>query len=188
MWKKEPLWWHGMFSVCCSDVIYDNSYLVTSVCLLGFHDSHFWTWQSTLTERRLHKEWLSGRLRTQLLKLSYPTACIFRVIALSWEPWGKYCTVQRAGLAWDSGSWLHVKANTGHCSTGDQGWESSSGSPWDVSFLSVPSTASCWPRSALVYVAETSRATGRNTGTWKLPVVRQFPLCLKEISKNILRY
>lgn len=129
-----------MLRGCCSDVVYDNSCIAISVCLLDFHDCHFWTCQSTLTRRRLHKEWFSGRLRTQLLKFSYPTTCILQVIALSWEPWGKYCMVQRAGLAWDAGSCPHVEADTGHCSTGEQGWESSSGSPWDVSSLSLPSS------------------------------------------------
>lgn len=138
-----------------------------------------------LTLRRLHKEWFSGRLRTQLLKLSYPTAGILWVIALRWEPWGK-CMVQRAGLMWDAGSWPHVEANTGHCSTGEQGWESSSGSSWDVSCLSLPSSLILAPFT-LGHTAETSRSTGGNTGTWKFPV-RQLPSCLKEISKNILRY
>lgn len=150
-----------------------------SMIVISGHDNLY------LTQRRLHEEWLSGRLRTQLPELSYPTACILH--SLSWEPWGKHNMVQRAGLVWHVGSWPHLEANTGHCSTGEQGWESSSGSPWDVSFLSLLSTASCWPCSALGHVAEASRATGCNTVTWKF-VVRQLPSCLKEISKNMQKY
>lgn len=46
---------------------------------------------------------------------------------------------QRAGLMGDAGSCPCVEADTVHCSTGEQGWESSSGSPWAVSSLSLPS-------------------------------------------------